>query len=153
MAEAQRAVSRPLASTPSTGRRAGNWVLLSLIGLALASAALSVLLYIEPCGRPRHEIINQTITRAYNALPWIAENHRCPAAWPTALGSRVVCSPRPRAGDKKTTYDTHNTTRIVNLTSFENISVLENAPPRRGKSTVAPHRPSTRAGHGLRDGN
>ena len=65
MAEAQRAVwnnrrPRPLASTPSTGRRAGNWVLLSLIGLALASAALSVLLYIEPCGRPRHEI-NQTI--------------------------------------------------------------------------------------------
>jgi len=49
---------RPRASTPSTGRRAGNWVLLSLIGLALASAALSVLLYIEPCGRPRHKIIN-----------------------------------------------------------------------------------------------
>ncbi len=85
MAEAQRAVwnnrrPRTLTSTPSTGRRAGNWVLLSLIGLALASAALSVLLYIEPCGRPRHEIINQTITRAYNALPWIADNHRCPAA-------------------------------------------------------------------------
>jgi len=49
---------RPRASTPSTGRRAGNWVLLSLIGLALASAALSVLLYIEPCGRPRREISN-----------------------------------------------------------------------------------------------
>ena len=66
MAEAQPTVwnsnrtPRPLASTPPTGRRAGNWVLLSLIGLALASAALSVLLYIEPCGRPRHEI-NQTI--------------------------------------------------------------------------------------------
>ena len=55
-------------------------MLLSLIGLALASAALSVLLYIEPCGRPRHEIVNQTITCAYHALPWIAENHRCPAA-------------------------------------------------------------------------
>ena len=52
------------ARSPSTGRRAGNWVLLSLIGLALASAALSVLLYIEPCGRPRHEIINQTINHA-----------------------------------------------------------------------------------------
>ena len=86
MAEAQPTVwkkktgPRPLASTQSTGRRAGNWVLLSLIGLALASAALSVLLYIEPCGRPRHEISNQTTTRAYHALPWIAENHRCPAA-------------------------------------------------------------------------
>ena len=45
---------RALTSTPLTGRRAGNWVLLSLIGLALASAALSVLLYLEPCGRPRH---------------------------------------------------------------------------------------------------
>ena len=69
MAEAQRAVwnstaVRARASTPSTGRRAGNWVLLSLIGLALASAALSVLLYIEPCGRPRPEIINQTINHA-----------------------------------------------------------------------------------------
>ena len=38
------------------------------MGLALASAALSVLLYIEPCGRPRHEISNQTIMRAYNAM-------------------------------------------------------------------------------------
>ena len=86
MAEAQPTVwkkktgLRPLASTQSTGRRAGNWVLLSLIGLALASAALSVLLYIEPCGRPRHEIINQTIHASLRRRPWIAENHRCPAA-------------------------------------------------------------------------
>ena len=112
MAEAQRAVCkkkrqpRPRASTPSTGRRAGNWVLLSLIGLALASAALSVLLYLEPCGRPRHEISNQTITLAYNLS-------------------------RPRAGDKKTTYDTHNTTKVVNVTTYENVSTLENARPRR----------------------
>ena len=91
---------------PSTARRAGNWVLLSLIALALASAALSVLLYIEPCGRPRHKIIHQTITRAYNL-------------------------PRPRAGDKKTTYDTHNTTKVVNVTTYENVSTLENARPRR----------------------
>ena len=97
---------RPLASTQSTGRRAGNWVLLSLVGLALASAALSVLLYIEPCGRPRHEISNQTITLAYNLS-------------------------RPRAGDKKTTYDTHNTTTVVNVTTYENVSTLENARPRR----------------------
>ena len=73
-----------------TGRRKGscslwlkrNWVLMSLVGLALASAALSVLLYLEPC-------------------------------------------------DKKTQYDTHNTTTVVNLTSYENITVLENARPRR----------------------
>ena len=52
--------SAPARLDAATGRRAGNWVLLSLIGLALASAALSVLLYIEPCGRPRHEIIHQT---------------------------------------------------------------------------------------------
>ena len=81
-------------------------MLLSLIGLALASAALSVLLYIKPCGRPRHEIINETMTRAYKEPP--------------------------RAGDKKTTYDTHNTTTVVNVTSFENRTVLENAQPRRG---------------------
>jgi hypothetical protein len=31
------------------------------MGLALASAALSVLLYIEPCGRRRHEIINKLV--------------------------------------------------------------------------------------------
>ena len=74
-----------------TGRRKGtcalwlkrNWVLLSLVGLALASAALSVLLYLEPC-------------------------------------------------DKKTQYTTHNTTSVINLTSYENRTVLENARRRRG---------------------
>ena len=73
-----------------TGRRKGscslwlkrNWVLMSLLGLALASAALSVLLYLEPC-------------------------------------------------DKKTQYDTHNTSTIVNVTSYENRSVLENVRLRR----------------------
>ena len=73
-----------------TGRRKGtcalwlkrNWVLLSLVGLAAASAALSVLLYLKPC-------------------------------------------------DKKTEYTTQNTTTVVNLTSYENITVLENARPRR----------------------
>ena len=75
-----------------TGRRKGscslwlkrNWVLMSLVGLALASAALSVLLYLEPC-------------------------------------------------DKKTQYDTHNTTTVVNVTSYENRTVLENVRLRRGK--------------------
>ena len=73
------------------GRRKGtcalwlkrNWVLMSLVGLAAASAALSVLLYLKPC-------------------------------------------------DKKTEYTTHNTSTIINVTSFENRSVLENARPRRG---------------------
>ena len=73
-----------------TGRRKGtcalwikrNWVLLSLVGLAMAAAALSVLLYLEPC-------------------------------------------------EKKTQYTTHNTSTILNVTSFENRSVLENAQPRR----------------------
>ena len=88
-------------------------MLLSLIGLALASAALSVLLYIEPCGRPRHEIIKQTITRAYNLS-------------------------RPRAGDKKTTCDTHNTTTVVNVTSYENRSFLENARLRRRNLNATP---------------
>ena len=35
-------------------------------------------------------------------------------------------SPRPRAGDKKTTYDTHNTTTVVNVTSYFNETRLEN---------------------------
>ena len=101
-----------------TGRRKGtcalwlkrNWVLLSLVALALASAALSVLLYLEPC-------------------------------------------------EKKTQYTTHNTSTILNVTSFENRSVLENAQPRRRNldSTRARRsrrwRASTRpdAGYGLRD--
>jgi len=34
--------------------------------------------------------------------------------------------------DKKTTYDTHNTTTVVNVTTLENRTVLENARPRRG---------------------
>jgi hypothetical protein len=74
-----------------TGRRKGtcalwlkrNWVLLSLLGLAAASAALSVLLYLEPC-------------------------------------------------DKKTQYDTQNITTVVNVTSYENRTVLENVRLRRG---------------------
>ena len=105
--------SAPAGLDASTGRRAGNWVLLSLIALALASAALSVLLYIEPCGRPRREIINKTITSGGG-------------------------SPRPRAGDKKTTYDRHNTTSVVNITTYENRSFIENARFRRGKSTRLP---------------
>ena len=75
-----------------TGRRKGscslwlkrNWVLMSLVGLAAASAALSVLLYLEPC-------------------------------------------------DKKTEYTTHNTTSVINVTSYENRTVLENVRLRRGK--------------------
>ena len=35
-------------------------------------------------------------------------------------------SPRPRAGDKKTTYESHNTTTVINLTSYENITHVEN---------------------------
>ena len=74
-----------------TGRRKGscslwlkrNWVLMSLVGLAAASAALSVLLYLEPC-------------------------------------------------DKKTQYDTQNITTVVNVTSYENRTVLENVRLRRG---------------------
>jgi len=40
--------------------------------------------------------------------------------------------------DKKTTYDTHNTTVVVNVTSFENVSVLENVRSRRGTPTRLP---------------
>ena len=73
-----------------TGRRKGscslwlkrNWVLMSLVGLAAASAALSVLLYLEPC-------------------------------------------------DQKTEYTTHNTSSVINVTSYENRTVLENARPQR----------------------
>ena len=72
------------------GRRKGtcalwlkrNWVLLALFALALASAGLSIRLFIVPC-------------------------------------------------DKKTQYDTHNTSTIVNVTSYENRSVLENVRLRR----------------------
>ena len=103
-----------------TGRRKGtcalwikrNWVLLSLVGLALASAALSVLLYLKPC-------------------------------------------------DKKTEYSTHNTTTVVNVTTYENRTVLENVRLRRRNLNStrartprrwrAPTRPV--AGHGFRDGD
>ena len=94
-----------------TGRRKGscslwlkrNWVLMSLVGLALAAAALSVLLYLEPC-------------------------------------------------DEKTQYTTHNTSTIINVTSFENRSVLENARPRRGNlNSTRARTPSARAGDDLRN--
>ena len=94
-----------------TGRRKGscslwlkrNWVLMSLVGLAAASAALSVLLYLEPC-------------------------------------------------EKKTQYTTHNTSTILNVTSFENRSVLENARPRRGNlNSTRARTPSARAGDDLRN--
>ena len=68
------------------------------MGLALASAALSVLLYIEPCGRRRHEIINKLVPV-------------------------LTADARRRQKDD---FDTHNITTVVNVTSFENVSVLEN---------------------------
>jgi hypothetical protein len=71
-----------------------NWLLLALFALALASAGLSIALFIEPC-------------------------------------------------EKKTEYTTHNTSTIVNLTSFENITVLENVRSRRETPTRLPT-PSTR---------
>ena len=90
-----------------TGRRKGscslwlkrNWVLMSLVGLAAASAALSVLLYLEPC-------------------------------------------------EKKTQYTTHNTSTILNVTSFENRTVLENARLRRRNLNSTPR---GRRGDGLPD--
>ena len=66
-----------------------NWVLLALFALALASAGLSIALFIEPC-------------------------------------------------EKKTSYETTNTTTVVNITSYENITVLENVRPRRGNLNAAP---------------
>ena len=63
-----------------------NWLLIALFALALASAGLSIRLFIVPC-------------------------------------------------EKKTEYTTHNTSTIVNLTSFENVSVLENVRSRRGTPT------------------
>ena len=71
-----------------------NWLLVALFALALASAGLSIRLFIVPC-------------------------------------------------EKKTEYTTHNTSTIVNLTSFENITVLENVRSRRETPTRLPT-PSTR---------
>ena len=73
-----------------------NWLLVALFALALASAGMSVRLYIVPC-------------------------------------------------DKKTSYETTNTTTVVNLTSYENVTVLENVRSRRGTPTRLPT-PSTRQG-------
>ena len=66
-----------------------NWVLLALFALALASAGLSIALFIEPC-------------------------------------------------EKKTSYETTNTTTVVNMTTYENRTVLENVRPRRGNLNAAP---------------
>ena len=71
-----------------------NWLLVALFALALASAGMSVRLYIVPC-------------------------------------------------EKKTSYETTNTTTVVNLTSYENVTVLENVRSRRGPPTRLPT-PSTR---------
>ena len=66
-------IVRVASSTPN----AGNWLLLALFALALASAGLSIRLFSVPC-------------------------------------------------DKKTSYETTNTTKIVNVTSYFNQTVLEN---------------------------
>ena len=79
---------------PTRCYHAGNWLLLALFALALASAGMSVRLFIVPC-------------------------------------------------EKKTEYTTHNTSTIINVTSFENVSVLENVRSRRGTPTRLPT-PSTR---------
>ena len=82
-----------------------NWVLLALFALALASAGLSIRLYIVPC-------------------------------------------------DEKTSYETTNTTSIVNVTSYFNQTVLENVRSRRGTPTRLQTREDTTpdAGHGYRNG-
>ena len=93
------------------GRRKGtcalwlkrNWVLGSLVGMAAASAALSVLLYLEPC-------------------------------------------------DKKREYTTHNTTSVINVTSYANRTVLENARPQCWNlNSTRARTPSARAGDDLRN--
>ena len=71
-----------------------NWLLVALFALALASAGLSIALFIKPC-------------------------------------------------DKKTSYETTNITTVVNLTTYENRTVLEIVRSRRGTPTRLPT-PSTR---------
>ena len=66
-----------------------NWLLVALFALALASAGMSVRLFIVPC-------------------------------------------------EKKTEYTTHNTTSVVNVTSYENRTVLENARLRRRNLNATP---------------
>ena len=89
MAQALLPVWNSTVRAASSIPNAGNWLLLALFALALASAGLSIALFIEPC-------------------------------------------------EKKTSYETTNTTTVVNITSYENITVLENVRPRRGNLNAAP---------------
>ena len=54
----------------------------------------------------------------------------CSIAYPTHW---LICAQVPC--DKKTSYETTNTTTVVNLTSYENVTVLENVRSRRGTPT------------------
>ena len=64
---------------------------------------------------------------------------RAPASRDHQLSSRRS-SRRTHAGDKKTQYETHNTTTVVNITSYENVTVMENARARRGNLNAARRR-------------
>ena len=68
---------------------------------------------------------------------------RAPASQDHQLNSRRS-SRRTRAGDKKTTYETHNVTTVVNVTSYENRTVLENARLRRRNLNTARRRRRTK---------
>ena len=50
---------------------------------------------------------------------------------------------KDREIDKKTKYTTHNTTSVVNVTSYENRTVLENARLRRRNLNAARRRRRT----------
>ena len=81
-----------------------NWLLLALFALALASAGLSIRLF----------IVNFT-------APSRHRRDACSIAYPTHW---LICAQVPC--DKKTSYETTNTTTILNLTTFENVTVMEN---------------------------
>ena len=91
-------------AAPTRCYHAGNWLLLALFALALASAGLSIRLF----------IVNFT-------APSRHRRDACSIAYPTHW---LICAQVPC--DKKTSYETTNTTTIVNMTSFENVTVMEN---------------------------
>ena len=78
------------------GRRKGscslwlkrNWVLMSLVGLAAASAALSVLLYLKPCDK-KTEYTTHNTTTVVNLTTYenrtVLENVRSRRGTPTRL--------------------------------------------------------------------